>query len=300
MVVIFAVVVGIVVYALLRFPRWREGERDPKQGEGNKKIEIVWTAIPLAIVTTLFVLSARTMGIADPPKPPNPDIVVTGHQWWWEARYTKSGAVVANEIHISVGKPVALRLDAVDVLHEFWVPELARKITTVPGHPNHIWIQAALGAALNKSVLTSASPTSYQLSVEDPDLENRKRDYKQKLGQLPKGAADVVGYAFYVNGERNSVDSCASTKLFHQLWEKLLNIAILEAISAQNGKAAVPNKADVDVWLKRAAKAQPRDKKTAAPCTRLETKTYQNGVVFDTFDEAVGDPVLLHRNIISH
>lgn len=139
---IFAVVVGIVVYALLRFPRWREGERDPDQGAGNNTIEIVWTAIPLAIVAVLFVLSARTMGISDPPPPPKPDIVVIGHQWWWEARYTNSGAVVANEIHIPVGKPVALRLDAADVLHEFWVPELARKITTVPGHPNHIWIEA--------------------------------------------------------------------------------------------------------------------------------------------------------------
>ena len=82
------------------------------------------------------------MGISDPPAPPNPDILIIGHQWWWEARYTNSGAVVANEIHIPVGKPLALRLDAADVLHEFWVPELARKITTVPGHPNHIWIQA--------------------------------------------------------------------------------------------------------------------------------------------------------------
>src|SRR5215470_13611641 len=74
--VIFAVVVGIVTYALLRFPRWREGERDPEQGEGNKTIEIVWTAIPLAIVAILFVLSARTMGISDPPPPPKPDIVL--------------------------------------------------------------------------------------------------------------------------------------------------------------------------------------------------------------------------------
>src|SRR5215467_8577150 len=142
MVVIFAVVVGIVLYALLGSPRWREGERDPEQGAGNKKIEIVWTAIPLLIVAILFVLSARTMGISDPPAPPNPDVVVIGHQWWWEARYTKSGAIVANEIHIPVGKALSLRLDAADVLHEFWVPELARKMTTVPGHPNHIWIQA--------------------------------------------------------------------------------------------------------------------------------------------------------------
>ena len=142
MVVIFAVVVGIVLYALLGSPRWREGERDPEQGEGNKTVEIVWTAIPLAIVAILFVLSARTMGIADPSAPPKPDILVIGHQWWWEARYASSGAVVANEIHIPVGKALALRLDSADVLHEFWVPELARKMTTVPGHPNHIWIQA--------------------------------------------------------------------------------------------------------------------------------------------------------------
>jgi cytochrome c oxidase subunit 2 len=141
MALIFAVVVGLVAYALLFFPRWREGEPDPGQGCGNKTIEIVWTAVPLGIVTALFILAARTMGISDPPPPPRPDIVVIGHQWWWEARYD-SGAIVANEIHIPVGKPLALKLDSADVLHEFWVPELARKITTVPGHPNHIWIQA--------------------------------------------------------------------------------------------------------------------------------------------------------------
>jgi hypothetical protein len=159
--------------------------------------------------------------------------------------------------------------------------------------------QEALGTALNKSVHAAHSPTSYQLSVEDPDLENRKRDYQQKLGRLPESASDFVGYAFYVNGERNSVDIYASTKLFHQLWEKLLNVAILEAISAQNGKTTVPNKADVDIWLKLAAQAQPREKKNAAPRTRLETKTYENGVVFETFDEAVGGHVPLHTNIIS-
>ena len=51
--------------------------------------------------------------------------------------------------------------------------------------------QEALGTALNKSVHAAHSPTSYQLSVEDPDLENRKRDYEQKLGRLPKSAPDV-------------------------------------------------------------------------------------------------------------
>ncbi len=138
---IFAIVAGLVFYALLRY-RWREGELDPRQLAGNRKIEIAWTAIPFLIVIVLFTMTERTMSLSDPPPAPSPDLVVVGHQWWWEARYPASGVVTANEIHIPVGKPLSVRLDSTDVLHEFWVPQLARKMTTVPGHPNNIWMEA--------------------------------------------------------------------------------------------------------------------------------------------------------------
>ena len=139
--VIFAIVAGMIVYALMRC-RWREGEGDPKQVAGNTTVEIVWTVIPCLIVATLFLLSWKTMDASDPPPAREPDIVITGHQWWWEARYPKSGVVTANEIHIPAGTPLSIRLESADVLHEFWVAELTRKINTVPGHPNHIWIQS--------------------------------------------------------------------------------------------------------------------------------------------------------------
>jgi len=139
--VIFLIVAGAVVFSLMRF-RWREGEADPVQFAGNRRIEIIWTIIPCVIVVALFAMTARTMNLSDPPPPPTPDIVVTGHQWWWDARYSKSGVIVANEFHIPVGKALSLRLDSADVLHEFWVPELARKMTLVPGHPNYIWLES--------------------------------------------------------------------------------------------------------------------------------------------------------------
>ena len=139
--VIFAIVAGMIVYALMRC-RWREGEGDPKQVAGNTTVEIVWTLIPCLIVVALFALTWQTMGASDPPPAPEPDIVITGHQWWWEAHYPKSGVVTANEIHIPAGRPFSIRLESADVLHEFWVPQLARKMTTVPGHPNHIWIES--------------------------------------------------------------------------------------------------------------------------------------------------------------
>jgi len=139
--VIFSIVGGIIFYSVVRC-RWREGDLDPHQFAGNKTMELIWTGIPFLIVIALFTLTVRTMDSADPDPPANPDLIVTGHQWWWEVQYPKSGVITANEIHIPVGRPFSVLLDSKDVLHEFWVPELTRKMTTVPGHANHVWLQA--------------------------------------------------------------------------------------------------------------------------------------------------------------
>jgi len=139
--VIFAVVATIVVYAVVKF-RWREGEKDPLQFAGSKKVEIIWTAVPILIVVVLFVLTAQAMRVADPPQPANPDLVIVGRQWWWEVRYPGSGVISANEIHIPVGKPMSVRLEAADVLHALWIPQLTRQMTNIPGQPTHIWLQA--------------------------------------------------------------------------------------------------------------------------------------------------------------
>ncbi len=110
---------------------------------GNKGLEIVWTAIPLLLVTLMFVLTTRAMNRTDPlPEKQDPDLVVIGHQWWWEARYPKSGAVTANEIHIPIGRRLLLLLKSADVIHDFWVPQLGRKMDMIPGHPNEMWLEA--------------------------------------------------------------------------------------------------------------------------------------------------------------
>jgi cytochrome c oxidase subunit II len=138
--VIGAVVAGLVGYCVVRF---RAGRRpgEPTQVSGNTGLEIAWTLIPLAIVVGLFVRTAQAMGVSDPPHDRDADVVVTGHQWWWEARYA-SGALAANEIHIPVGKDLLVRVESADVVHDFWVPQLARKMDAVPGHPSFVWMQA--------------------------------------------------------------------------------------------------------------------------------------------------------------
>ena len=139
---IFAVVAGIVGYSLARH-RWREGMHDPEQIAGNVRVEVIWTVVPFVIVLVLFGLTVQAMERADPAPPPGePDLIIVGHQFWWEVRSPKYGYVTANEIHIPVGEAVSIRLDTADVLHEFWVPQLTRKMTAVPGRGNHIWMRA--------------------------------------------------------------------------------------------------------------------------------------------------------------
>ena len=138
---IFVIVTSAITFSIFRF-RARAGEADPTQIGGNRKVEIAWTIIPFLIVIFLFVITLSAMNRADPPPAPAADLVITGHQFWWQVDYPTSGVITANEIHIPTGKPLSVRLESADVLHEFWVPKLTRKMSNVPGQPNHIWLQA--------------------------------------------------------------------------------------------------------------------------------------------------------------
>src|SRR5262249_55038256 len=115
---IFVVVTGAITFAIFRY-RARTGEPDPSQILGNRKVEIAWTIIPFLMVIFLSVIAVSAMNRGEPPLAPSLDIVITGRQFWWQVEYPGSGAITANEIHIPVGKPLSIRLESADVLHEF-------------------------------------------------------------------------------------------------------------------------------------------------------------------------------------
>jgi cytochrome c oxidase subunit 2 len=69
-------------------------------------------------------------------------VVIIGHQFWWEVRYPASGVVTANEIHIPTGRKLLFELRTADVIHNFWVPQLGRKMDLMPDRPGFIWLEA--------------------------------------------------------------------------------------------------------------------------------------------------------------
>lgn len=139
---IFAGVTLWIALALIRY-RARPGSPElEKIAFGNHRIEIAWTLVPVLIVAYLFIVTAQGMRLSDPTVTRAPDVIVTGHQWWWEIQYPRSGVVAANEMHIPVGQKLYIRLESADVIHDFWAPQLGRKMDMIPGHPNAIWIEA--------------------------------------------------------------------------------------------------------------------------------------------------------------
>lgn len=141
--IILLVVTALVFVAIIRF-RHRPGREEPFQDPGNPKLETLWTVIPALILVFLLILTARTMHTVNPPTGTrSPDVVVTAHQWWWEYRYPKTGAVTANELHMPMGVNWLLGIESADVIHDFWVPDLGAKMDAIPGHPNSLWIQPA-------------------------------------------------------------------------------------------------------------------------------------------------------------
>ena len=139
---IFVSVFGLLVYAVVQFRRERDDDgSEPPQVYGSYEVELAWTIIPILIVVALFLATARVIAsVQQPPKPPDAlDVVVIGHQYWWEYRYPAFDVVTANELHVPVSDPAHptptfLTLLSADTDHSFWVPRLAGKTDLIPNH----------------------------------------------------------------------------------------------------------------------------------------------------------------------
>jgi cytochrome c oxidase subunit 2 len=150
--VIFAIVAGLIGVALVRFRERGSGEEEiPTQDFGSHRKEIFWMVGPVIIIVWLAAISAKlvfTVNAVPQAHPgagevPDEEIEVRGHQWFWEVKYPGHGVISANEIHLPVGKKVRVKLTSQDVIHSFWVPQLARKMDAIPGHDNYFWIGAS-------------------------------------------------------------------------------------------------------------------------------------------------------------
>ncbi len=141
--VVFAIVISALLYCIIRF-RDRPGAPEASQLHGNSRLELAWTIVPSVLLVVILVATLTTMfNLATAPKNvPSITVTAVSHQWWWEFDYNGRGFVTADQLNIPVDTVVHVNLYSNNVIHSFWVPELAGKTDVIPGHDNTLWMEA--------------------------------------------------------------------------------------------------------------------------------------------------------------
>ena len=139
-----ATLVTLLVTVLMLLPFLRR-----REGRVNQRLFLWGGGVALPFLTlAALVPYAMTVGheTRASTSPERLSIDVTGYFWWWEMSYRRAGGgsavSSANELRLPAGEPVELLLRANDVIHSFWVPNLAGKTDMIPGRVNRMVIQA--------------------------------------------------------------------------------------------------------------------------------------------------------------
>jgi len=146
---IFLGVIGTLSYSVLFQRADKYDESDGPPIEGNIKLEIIWTAIPFALVIWIAVYSYQIydqMSVLGPMEhvhmmasaqaapleneETTENIEVFSRQWSWEFRY---GDVTSTELHLPNNQRIKLALHSEDVLHGFYIPAFRLKQDIIPG-----------------------------------------------------------------------------------------------------------------------------------------------------------------------
>jgi cytochrome c oxidase subunit 2 len=131
----------VIVLMLVPFVRRRERAASEKWFLWGGGIALPAVALTL-LVPYVFTVGHETRAATTPD---HISIEMTGHLYWWQVSYRRGGALSpvgsANELRLPVGEPVELLLGANDVIHSFWVPNIAGKVDMIPGRVNRTVIQ---------------------------------------------------------------------------------------------------------------------------------------------------------------
>ena len=171
----WCVAIGIVVFGVMIISLFKHRKSkgvEPAKFSHSTSAEVIWTVIPVVILLIMAVPAAETMLKAEDSRDPDISIVITAYQWKWHYKYQDEGieffsslarpsvearrldsGVDVNTVEnylLEVDRPVVVPVNAKvrllltsnDVIHSWWVPDLAIKKDAVPGIVNETWFKA--------------------------------------------------------------------------------------------------------------------------------------------------------------
>jgi cytochrome c oxidase subunit 2 len=225
-----------------------------REGVATALVVVFGIVIPLATNVAVFVVANFVVAHAtDAPNPRTTRLTmeVIGHQWFWEVRYPGTRAVTANEIHIPTGTRVDVVVRTADVIHSFWVPQLNRKIDMIPGHTNHVLLEAEQPGRYRGQCAEFCGPQHAHMAMyvyaDAPGDFRRWLDAMAADRRPPATAAERRGEAVF---DRNACASCHTirgTAARGDIGPDLTHLQSRSTLAA----LTIPNRpADLAAWVR--------------------------------------------------
>lgn len=204
--VIFVLVTGALLYAAIRFRDRGDRTPEPKQVEGNARLEVIWTVIPVLILASIAVPTVdrifKYTSCADDAL----HIEVIGHQWWFEYTYPDDGFSTANVLVMPTDTEICLDMSSDDVIHNYWVPKLNGKRYLVPGQdtvlllradePGEYWGQCAEFCGLSHAKMRA------RVIAMTPDDYGAWLTEQQRPASVPvEGTIEQQGMDLFLGGQ---------------------------------------------------------------------------------------------------
>ena len=169
-VVIAVIVFGAMIYSIISFRKSKGAVPDVTLVH-NTVVELIWTAVPVAILVFMAVPAAKTLVEIEDVTKTDLSIKVTGFQWGWQYEYMDNGVSffshldrksntarelmsnidpntiehyllnVDQPLVVPVGAKVRLLITGADVIHSWWVPAFGVKKDAIPGFINEAWFK---------------------------------------------------------------------------------------------------------------------------------------------------------------
>jgi len=199
----FMLAIVIVVFVLFTFIviKYRDRKNFSSKDyqpdiHGSTKLEIIWTIIPIIIVTALSIPNAKALyELKEPPKSTSDKepivIYATAVDWKWIFSYPEENIETVNYVNVPEDHPILFKVTAADSMASFWIPQIGGQIYGMPGMVNDLYLQADEPGEYDgrNSNFTGEGMTHQQfnfVALEEEEYQNWVNETQENAPELTK------------------------------------------------------------------------------------------------------------------
>jgi cytochrome c oxidase subunit II len=257
--IIFAGIVVAIILCIVKFSA-KPDSPIPRQVFGNKNVEITWTAIPTVLLVITFiatVVDIRSINEAHGGRILN--IYAVGHQWWWEFHYTSgqqyinSDIFTADEVHIPTNETIHFHVESADVIHSFWIPQIARQEDANPGQDNAVFVPpisqpGTFDGACYEYCGDAHAWMKFRLVINTPAQFKAWAVQQQKNAATPAaGTLAAAGYKIFISNTCVECHNVAGTPAGAVVAPNLTHVASRWTLG---GGALTVSPATIQMWIR--------------------------------------------------